>query len=180
MYFRNCDRRFPFLWESTNQPAARWNGRGEGPVQYLADTPDGAWAEFVRHEEIVDEVDLTGVSRALWAVQLDEPHLRTPDLPEAVTSGDPDTYEVCQQEARRLRTEGAAALVAPSAALLPGTAGGYRVELGFQPGPRRTGQVYVLFGTRPHANGWQIVDAGCPPTELLSKVRHFTKENHQS
>jgi hypothetical protein len=46
MLFRHTDPRFPFLWESTDQPPARWHDRGEGPVQYLADTPDGAWAEF--------------------------------------------------------------------------------------------------------------------------------------
>ena len=63
--FRHCDRRWPFLWESAVQPQARWHGDGEGPVQYLADTPDGAWAEFLRHEEITDEADLAGVSRAL-------------------------------------------------------------------------------------------------------------------
>ena len=68
--FRHCDRRWPFLWESAVQPQARWHGEGEGPVQYLADTPDGAWAEFLRHEEITDEADLAGVSRALWAVSV--------------------------------------------------------------------------------------------------------------
>lgn len=171
--FRNCDRRFPFLWESTLQPPARWNGSGDGPVQYLADTSDGAWAEFLRHEEIVEDADLAGISRALWAVQVDEPRPRRPRLPESVTSGDPDTYEVCRQEARRLRTAGVAALVAPSAALHPGAAGGFRVELGLQRGPRRTGQVHVLFGTRPLATGWTIVEAGQPPIDLLGKVRHF-------
>ena len=41
--FRNVDSRMPFLWEDDRQPAARWHGDGEGPVAYLAETPDGAW-----------------------------------------------------------------------------------------------------------------------------------------
>jgi hypothetical protein len=34
------------------QPPMRWHGPGEGPVQYLSDTPTGAWAELLRHEEV--------------------------------------------------------------------------------------------------------------------------------
>ncbi len=63
--FRQCDSRWPFLWESAEQPGARWNAPGEGPVHYFADTPDGAWAEFIRHEEITDPVDLATVRRSL-------------------------------------------------------------------------------------------------------------------
>ena len=44
--YRHCDPRYPFLWEDDAQPAARWHGPQEGPVNYLADTPDGAWASF--------------------------------------------------------------------------------------------------------------------------------------
>lgn len=71
MCFRHCDRRWPFLWEIRDQPAARWHHDGDGPAQHVADTPDGAWAEFVRHEEITEEIDLAGVSRALWSVHVD-------------------------------------------------------------------------------------------------------------
>jgi hypothetical protein len=53
--YRHADARFPFLWEGASQPPARWHGPGEGPVQYFADTPDGARAEFLRHEGIVEE-----------------------------------------------------------------------------------------------------------------------------
>jgi hypothetical protein len=63
--FRHGDPRFPFFWESDRQPEGRWHGSGEGPVQYLADTPDGAWAEFLRHEEITEVADLAGVRRRL-------------------------------------------------------------------------------------------------------------------
>ncbi len=173
MTYRNCDRRFPFLWESADQPEARWNFAGGGPVQYLADTPDGAWAEFLRHEEIVEEVDFAGIARALWAVDADTENLDTPDLPEATMTGGASTYPTCQAEAQRLRDAGARGITAPSAALLPRTAGGYRIDTGFQPGPPRDGRVYVLFGTQPEATGWIIVDQGRPPLELLRRVQHI-------
>ena len=41
--FRHADHRYPFLWESAAQPAGRWHADGDGPCQYLADTPDGAF-----------------------------------------------------------------------------------------------------------------------------------------
>ena len=70
LWFRNADTRFPFLHESSAQVPARWHGAGAGPAQYLADTADGAWAEFLRHEEISDPRDLAGISRNLWAVEV--------------------------------------------------------------------------------------------------------------
>lgn len=169
--FRNCDRRYPFLWETSTQPAGRWHGDGEGPVQYLADTPNGAWAEFLRHEEIVDEADIQGVSRALWAVSLEDTDLASSGLPDSVTLGGLTSYEECRNEARRLRNAGAAAMKVASAALKKGGAAGWRVELGWQKGAEADGEVYVLFGTRPNAVGWCVVDSGRPPLEILPLVR---------
>ena len=62
--YRHADPRFPFLWEGNDQPPARWHGQGEGPVQYFADTPDGAWAEFLRHEGIRADAELVNLRRA--------------------------------------------------------------------------------------------------------------------
>ena len=56
--FRRASAPSPFLWETAEQPPGRWHGEGEGPAQYFADTPDGAWAEFLRHENITDPEDL--------------------------------------------------------------------------------------------------------------------------
>ncbi len=171
--YRHCDRRYPFLWESTDQPAARWNAAGAGPVQYFASTPDGAWAEFIRHEQITDEADLLGVRRAMWVI--DVPH--EPDefarsgLPAVVLTGGLESYADCQAEAQRLKDDGELGLRVPSAALRPGTAGGYRVELGVRPGPPRDGVAYVVFGVLPLAVGWQVVHAGRPPATLLPAVR---------
>ncbi len=174
--FRHADPRFPFFWESRDQPPARWNARGEGPVQYLTDTPDGAWAEFLRHEGITDADDLLGVERDLWAVELvpeDEPSA-APPLPPAVLEGGTETYPACQAEARRLRALGLSGFIAPSAALLPGAASGWRVVGGaVQPGYRRDGEVIVLFGLQPHVFGWCACFRGRPDPRILPKVRHL-------
>ena len=152
--FRHADPRFPFLWEDTDQPAARWHATGEGPAHYFCDTPDGAWAEFLRHEEISDPEDLLTIRRTLWAVDLGDEPSRSVNLPMETLTGGLETYATCQEEARRLRQKGTPRLVAPSAALLPGGAQGWRVDGGLQPGPLRDGQVIVLFGRCPDVVGW--------------------------
>lgn len=171
--YRHNDSRFPFLWEDSSQPSARWHRTGDGPAQYFADTPGGAWAEFLRHEEIHDEADLEGVRRALWAVEIGDPSSVAPELPDAICRGGRDSYLACQAEASRLRDAGANALEARSAALHDGAAGGWRVELGLRQGPRADGKVLVVFGARPDLIGWLVVDRGRPPAELLGAVRYF-------
>lgn len=170
----HADSRLPFLWEDSSQPAARWHGTGEGPVQYFADTPAGAWAEFLRHEEITDEADLAGVSRSLWAVEIGDVTAATPALPHAVCRGGRDSYPACQGEAARLRAGGATAIATTSAALQDGAAAGWRVELGFREGPRADGGVLVLFGPRPDLVGRRAVEHGRPPLEVLRVVRQFS------
>lgn len=174
--YRRADPRFPFLWESANQPPARWNAAGEGPVQYLADTPDGAWAEFLRHEGITDTRDLLGIERDLWTVELptgEEPSTK-PTLRATALEGGTDTYPACQTEARRIRELGSPGLVATSAALLPGAADGWRVEGGqLISGPPRDGKVVVLFGARPDLVGWCSCFRGRPDPRIVPNVRHL-------
>lgn len=171
--FRHCDSRFPFLWQSPSQPAARWHGQGDGPANYFADTPVGAWAEFLRHEGITDATDLAGVKRSLWVVDLPENGYVTPELPDAVLFGDEKSYPVCQSEARRLRGTGVDKLEIRGAALLPGGASGWKSEtIAIATGERRDGLVWVLFGTCS-AVGWIAVEGGTPPAAVLSLVRHF-------
>src|SRR5712671_3470214 len=161
--YRHADPRFPFLWESADQPPARWHGRGEGPVQYFADTPDGAWAEFLRHEGIMKESELANVRRALWAVELpDDLPAEAPQLARPVLTGGIGSHEECRKEARRLRSSGAAALRAPSAALLPGCAGGWKVDGGLQPAADRDATALAVFGARPDFAGWMAAFAGRP------------------
>jgi len=172
--YRHADPRFPFLWESEDQPPARWHGAGEGPVQYFADTPDGAWAEFVRHEGLTEASELANVQRALWAVETpDDLPLQTPELGEPALCGGLASYEECRDEARRLRREGAVALRALSAALLPGAAHGWKVEGGLQPAAERDGFVIAFFGPRPDLTGWMAAFTARPPADLLARVRHL-------
>src|SRR5215510_15922260 len=89
--FRQTDARYPFLWDDALQPAGRWHAQGDGPAHYFADTPDGAWAEFLRHEEITAPADLATVRRRMWAIEIpDEPGGRV-RLAHAVLTGGPDT-----------------------------------------------------------------------------------------
>lgn len=172
--YRHASPRLPFLWESgTDQPAGRWHGRGEGPAQYFADTPDGAWAEFLRREHITDPADLDGVRETLWAVELpDDIALAEPALDRATLTGGPETYAPCREEAARLRARGTEGLVAPSAALIHGGAHGWRDEGGtLRPGPSRDGRVVVLFGARPDLVGWRACAEGRPDPDLVERVR---------
>lgn len=175
-WFRHADRRVPFLWESAAQPPGRWHAAGTGPVQYASDTPEGAWAEFVRHEGITDPSDLDGVSRSLWAleVEIDEEELGEPELPVRTLRGGVTSYASCQAEAERLRADGASALVAPSAALLPGMACGEVVDASeLRPGVYREGQTLCLFGLRPGLVGHRCVEEGQPPERVLELTRQF-------
>ena len=169
--YRQCDPAYAFLWEDASQPEARWHGAGDGPAHYFADTPDGAWAEFIRHEEITDPLDLDGVSRNLWAVEIPDPPTATPALGAATLAGDESSYPACQAEAMSLRNGGATSLEAPSAALLPNEARGYRVDRGLRDGAHRDGKVMVLFGARPDLVGWLAAEEARPPEFLLSRVR---------
>ena len=172
--YRHADPRLPFLAETDAQPAARWHGAGEGPVQYLSDTPDGAWAELLRHEEIRSAEDLAEVRRALWAVEVPGGEAwEEPRLPPATLAGGPGSYPACREEAGRIRAGGAMGLAAPSAALRPGEAGGWRVDGGLVPGEPRDARTIALFGRRPDLRGWAATAAGRPREDLLPRVRHL-------
>lgn len=175
--FRSVPGEVPFFWETGGaQPAGRWHRRGEGPAQYLADTPDGAWAEFLRHEEITDPADLRNVARTMWAVAVpDDLAPRSPKLDRRIQTGDLDSYTACHAEAARLRAAGAQAIVAPSAALRDGDARGWCVEDGIQPGPPRDGRVIILFGARRDLVAWRAAVGARPDDALLAKVRHFRR-----
>jgi RES domain len=179
--YRQCDSRYSFLWGSALQPEGRWHAPGDGPVQSLADTPDGAWAELLRHEEIHEVDDLDGVARALWAVELPEVPETRPELDDETLRGDRDSYAACQAETARLRDLGNEGLVAPSAALRDGEVRPWRaVGEVSTPGGARPAVVVVLFGPRPDLDGWLLVDSGAAPSHLLPRVRHFRRDSTES
>ncbi len=141
-------------------------------MQYFADTPPGAWAELLRHEEITDPADLAGISTRLWAVQIGEVDMREPQLPLAALTSAPDEYDVCRAEARRLRAAGTLWLVTVSAALQFGEAAGFRVgTAGLIRAAPRDGKVVVHFGVLPDAEGWCAADAARPDADLLGYIR---------
>lgn len=171
--YRHCDPRFPFLWQSAAQPAARWHGENEGPANCFADTPSGAWAEFLRHEGITSEADLAGVQRDLWAVEIPDAPAAEPVLDDRLLFGDESTYPACQAAARKLRAAGATRLLVRGAALLPSEARGWTASGTLQRAtPLRDGLVWVQYGPCPFV-GWLVVSAGSPPALVLSLVRHF-------
>jgi hypothetical protein len=166
--YRHAATNRPFLWEIDAQPAARWNRDGQGPVQYLADTPGGAWAEFLRHEGITELDDLAGIRRALWAIEVpDDLDLADPALPLATLTGGLDTYFDCRDEADRIRAAGHEGVNTVSAALRAGAASGWTVDSGVHRKPPIEGRVIALFGRRPDLTGWPVVRAGAPPVEIL-------------
>lgn len=64
--------------------------------------------------------------------------------------------------------------MAPSAALLPGGAEGWRVQgARLLPGPVCDGAVVVLFGAQPDLVGWCAYARGRPDPRLLPKVRQL-------
>ena len=172
--FRHCDPRFPFLWGTANQPEARWHRTGEGPAHYFSDTPVGAWAEFLRHEEIRDPVDLRGIRRSLWAVELPEAAYAVPVLRPPQLTGGRESYADCQSEADRLRKGGALRIEAPCAALVSGAARGWVADPQEEPAPiAREGVVWILYGFTTALIGWPTVESGAPPERVLPLVRHF-------
>lgn len=177
--FRHADPRFPFLRETSARSHGRWHTPGQ-LTHYFTDTADGAWAEFLRHEEITDPEDVATVRRALWAVEIGDPPLPQSELAPETLTGGRDSWPDCQSEANRLRSGGAPGLTAPSAALHSGGAHGWRVDRGLQPGSARNGIVFVFFGRRPDLVGWLTTAAGYPGEELLARVRHFDEPLRQA
>jgi hypothetical protein len=170
--FRQADPRYPFLWTEPSQPEGRWHAAGEGPVHYFSDTPDGAWAELLRHEEITDPEDAATIRRALWAVEIGDEPAQEVALPASVTLG--RTYAACQDHARRLRAGGVRRIVAPSAALVPGGASGRHVVAGAERQTKpRSGRVIVIFGPPDGLVGWKTVERGGPPADVVPRVRHL-------
>ena len=169
--YRQVDPRFPFLWETPSQPPGRWHADGEGPVHYFADSADGAWAEFLRLEEITDPDDVTTSRRALWSVEIGRKPTIVPRLHKSTMIGGEATYPACRAEARRLRKNRVRRIIAPSAAMLPRGVYTWKVDGGLKRATSTDGQVIVIFGRAPHLKGAEIAREARPNTDLVSRVR---------
>ena len=100
--YRVVDVRFPPVGADADQPEGRWHAEGEGPCHYLATTPEGAWAEVLRHEALRDPDDVVDLHRSLWVVELPTPeaHVTVPRTTAAVFRL---SWSRCQDAARVLR-----------------------------------------------------------------------------
>lgn len=162
------------LWVRPNSTAQRWNRTREAATQYLSLSPEGAWAELIRAEELTSAATVRLVRMPMWVLRVHETHLADYDTFEkAEAAGFPpealvdDDHERCRAEAARLREHGFRGVLAPSAAL-PG------------------GVNLTLFGPRL-AVEWDCADdgrlssfirakqlaVGHPPDDLLSRVRQL-------
>jgi RES domain-containing protein len=166
--FRYCSYDVPF-WARPNTQAQRWNLPREDCTQYWALTPDGAWAEHIRANDIETETELDEIRIPIWVCRLscmDLIDLRQAEVRDRyeLTAADltsPD-WGACQRAATSMRTEGARGLLAPSAALANAT----NVTLF---GPRRQ----IAFDRRPalaSAVPATVVAIGRPPRKLLERV----------
>ena len=171
--FRQTDPRFPFLWESPTQPSARWHEADDGPVQYFSDTPEAAWAEFLRHEEIVDPGDVRGVRRAMWVASIERERLETPAVADRVARGGPSSYASCRRAAKELRRRGATGLIAPSAAIQRGHTVRFRVDGGLLREARDDAVTIALFGARPSLVGYLASPHAQPAPDLVASVRQL-------
>lgn len=169
-FFRYSSYDVPF-WARPNTTDERWHSAGDGATQYLSATPDGAWAELIRNENLRSEADLALVQMPLWQAQIEQARIADyRDFETTEKAGlDPeilvsDDQSKCRAEGKRLRENDFAGVIYPSAAL-PGE------------------QNLVLFGPRillPWGASRRLASGvpankltvGAPPADLLPRVRH--------
>ena len=171
MAFRYCSYDVPF-WVRPNTRPGRWHTAGDEPTQYWSLTPDGAWAESIRYEELSTEEELDEIRTAMWVCRL--PRMGLADLTDTnvcnrynLTDEDltADAWGHCQRAAMEIRRE-ARGVLAPSAALadtLNVTLFGPRRVIAFQRTP-------ALASAIPGA----IAAIGRPPHGLVGRVRRRT------
>lgn len=112
------------LWARPNSDGQRWNRAREAPTQYLSLSPEGAWAELIRAEDLATAADVEPVRMPLWALQVRETHVADYcTFEKAEAAGFPpealvdEDHERCRAEGARLREHGFRGVLAPSAAL---------------------------------------------------------------
>jgi RES domain-containing protein len=140
------------LWVSPNSRSGRWNDPQTGTIsQYCTLDVASALAEMVRSENLREVEDARELSVSIWELRIDEGAVvdySTPSCAEeqgfewnALVS---DEWGPCQAEARRLITEGARGVIAPSAALPQGvtlTLFGPRTEIAWSVEPSLSIQI---------------------------------------
>ncbi len=112
------------LWARPNSSPHRWNRAREAATQYLSLSPEGAWAELIRAEDLTTDADVHLVQMPMWVLRLQELHIADyATFEKAEAAGFPpgalvdEDQERCRAEATRLREHGFRGVLAPSAAL---------------------------------------------------------------
>lgn len=175
--FRHTDYDVPF-WARPNTRDGRWNRAGDDPTQYWSLSPEAAWAELIRFENLHHEEELDEVRKPLWVCRVEVfglLDLRTPgNLEQYGLTADQlvdDDRRACQEASARIRSD-ALGVITPSAAL-PGHA---NLTLF---GPRRAidwKQKPSLASTLPAT----IAAVGRPPFGMLPMVRRPLRPRPQS
>ncbi len=121
--FRWTDYDVPF-WARENSNDGRWNYGGQDSTQYWSLTPEAAWAELIRHENLKSEEDLDLVRKPFWIARIPSTGLLDLRQPEERETHDvtedaliSDEWSACQELAVRLRRGATRGVIAPSAAL---------------------------------------------------------------
>jgi len=168
--FRYANYDTPF-WSRNNTTDGRWHLANECAVQYLAFSPDAAWAELARREDLRTEEELALIRMPMWAIHVNQANIvdyRTFDKAEAA-GFDPEAliaedYSMCQAEGRRLRDAGYDGVIAPNAALP------YHHNLTlFGPRIRASWGLPVRLASATPAT---VVALGCPSPGLTLSVRY--------
>ena len=152
-----------------SQPAGRWHGDGEGPAHYFADTPDGAWAEFLRHEEIDDPADLQTIRRQMWAVEIGEAPAVPVEIRSAALGGGAEYLRALSAAGESVAREGRD----PSAGALCRADAWRRAQAcactqACSPAEARDGRVIVVFGAPEGLTGWVAAVDGRPAGRSLA------------
>lgn len=118
--YSSCD--VPF-WVLPNTGPGRWNVAGDPPTQYWSGSPDAAWAELIRSEELRTEAEVDLVSMPLWVCRF--PFAELVDLRDdaaqraaglALEDLIGESWSACQRAGAVLR-QSHRGVIAPAAAL---------------------------------------------------------------
>jgi RES domain-containing protein len=170
--FRWSSYDVPF-WGRPNSRDNRWNYAQVGATQYWALTPEAAWAELIRHEDLLTEEELELVRMPIWVcriatVMLVDLRLAAERDRHGISYDDliDDDWTPCQRLAVVLR-ERVRGVITPSAAL-PDHA---NITLF---GPRRAIDWHsrpALASTLPTSRA----AIGRPPDGLIPRVRRHAR-----
>lgn len=120
--FRYSSYDVPF-WVLPNTRPGRWHVAGDAPTQYWSGSPDAAWAELIRSEELRSEAEVDLVRMPLWVCRF--PFAELVDLRDisaqkaaGLTREDlvGESWAACQQAGAVLR-QSHSGVIAPAAAL---------------------------------------------------------------